>query len=227
MSHDLRDDYLAAYRRSVATPKGVQSNNLGAVLDRAAAMEADPPRQARWAASALVFKISTVVLLGTGLGYLTVRTTAAPSTKNTERASATAPAPRSDGALTTPPPPPATEPIVAAPPARPADPAPPRRAKPAPATPKPAAEDPLRQELLLLEAAQTHLHAGRIERATQSLREHARRFPQGTLATERTAWRAIIACAGEGPQPKAAARSFLLTHGDSPLGAKVKAECKL
>ena len=97
-------------------------------------------------------------------------------------------------------------------------------------TPKPepqAAADRLREELALLEGAQQHLRDGKIAQANRALREHARRFPQGTLSVERSAWSAIAACSGSGPQPKAAARSFILTHEDTPLGAKVKVECGL
>ena len=65
---DLRNDYLAAYRRSVQSPTGVREANLQAVLERAAAID-DEPAPARWAASALVLKLTTVVVLGSGLGW--------------------------------------------------------------------------------------------------------------------------------------------------------------
>lgn len=224
MTRDVRDDYLAAYRRSVSTPSGVQQANLSAVLERAAALEAEPAPRARWAAAGLVLKISTVAVLTAGLGYAALRPstdpvpTVAPEVE--PRAEAVPPAP--------PPTPRSAPPKTPAP--RPVEAPAPRPTRAEPQRPTVAAASPadlLRQELALLEAAQRHLDAGRHQAASASLAEHARRFPQGALATERAAWRAIVACAGSSAQPRAAARSFILTHGDTPLAAKVKQACDL
>ena len=40
MTADPRNDYLAAYRRSVESPPGARENNLQAVLERAGQLEA-------------------------------------------------------------------------------------------------------------------------------------------------------------------------------------------
>lgn len=234
MTADPRNDYLAAYRRSVESPGGVQDANLQAVLERAGHAEAAQATPTRWAASALIIKFTTVALVTTGLGWGAVSvfsddaplpsakavvspqpapTPAAPP-RSTQRSKASAVVP------VVPPAAPALEPVAAAP----------STPRVRTVTPKPepqAAADRLREELALLEGAQQHLRDGKIAQANQALREHARRFPQGTLSVERSAWSAIAACSGSGPQPKAAARSFILTHEDTPLGAKVKVECDL
>lgn len=235
MTADPRNDYLAAYRRSVESSTEIRDANLAAVLERSGHAEAAEATPTRWAASALIIKFTTVALVTTGVGWGAVSVFAgdipppAPTEfASAERASTAAtpapPAQRSRAAALAPSPPPsepALEPAAAPPPAAP-------RARNVPAKPKPrAAADRLGEELALLENAQQHLRDGKIAQADQALREHARRFPQGTLSVERSAWRAIAACAGSGPQPKAAARSFVLTHEDTPLGAKVKVECDL
>lgn len=220
---DPRHDYLAAYRRSIETPGGVRADNLQAVLDRAAAIE-ETPEPARWAAAVLVFKIGSVAILGAGLGWAglqAIEPSAEPPAAVVEVA---------EHSEAPPPPRPAPSPAVAATvPTPEPDPVVPAVIRPTrvASKPKPEAADQLREELALLESARAHLRAGRRTEAAQSLSEHARRFPQGNLSTERSAWRAIVACSGTGSQPQAAARSFILTHGDTPLAAKVKAECKL
>lgn len=234
MTADPRNDYLAAYRRSVESPSGVRDANLQAVLERAGHVEAAQGTPTRWAASALIIKFTTVALVTTGLGWGAVSvlsddapqpTTKAVASDQPALTPAAAPRPtqRSKASAVVPvapPTAPALEPVSATPSA------PRSRA----VTPKPepqAAADRLREELALLEGAQQHLRDGKIAQANQALREHARRFPQGTLSVERSAWSAIAACSGSGPQPQAAARSFVLTHEDTPLGAKVKVECGL
>lgn len=235
MTADPRNDYLAAYRRSVESPPGARENNLQAVLERAGQLEAAEPAPARWAASALILKLTTVALVTTGLGWgaVSVLSEDAPQ----PAVNAVTPAPE-----VTQPAPPARAASLASPATiskpEPAAPTPQPIAVPETAprhptvAPKPeskpeAAADRLREEIALLDSAQRHLAAGHIAQADRVLREHARRFPRGTLSLERSAWSAIAACSGSGPQPKAAARSFILTHADTPLGAKVKAECDL
>lgn len=224
---DPRQDYLAAYRRSTASPPGTRESNLRAVLDRAAALDDPPAQPARWAAALLVLKITTVTVLSGGVGWALVTAlsddaTAPPSpvsvAETPEAPPAAPPAVRPAAAVVSPP----LEVVEEAPPTE----APVRRARPVVRTTDTVADE-LREELALLEAAQSYLRAGQHSKATASLREHARRFPQGALSTERSAWRAIVACSSAGSQPQAAARSFILTHGDTPLAAKVKAECNL
>ncbi len=236
MTADPRHDYLAAYRRSVESSVQVRDANLQAVLQRANRVDAVQAGPTRWAASALfikVIKVTTVAVATTGLGWgavsvlskdarpPVVTTTSAPATPTPVPAPLPPswPAQRSKTAAVIPTPPP-DEPTPIVTPAS----APRVHAT----TPKPeAAADRLREEIALLESAQQHLAAGRVAQADRALRDHAHRFPQGTLSIERSAWSAIAACSGSGPQPKAAARSFILTHGDTPLGAKVKVMCGL
>lgn len=224
---DPRQDYLAAYRRSTASPPETRASNLRAVLDRGAAIDDVPAQPARWAAALLVLKITTVTVLSGGVGWGVV----------TALWDDAAPPPSPVSVAETPDAPPVVPPVVrpaaaaGIPSAEPVEEprleeAPVRRARPNPSATDTVADE-LREELALLEAAQSHLRAGQHSKATASLREHARRFPQGALSTERSAWRAIVACSSGGSQPQAAARTFVLTHGDTPLAAKVKAECKL
>lgn len=236
MTADPRNDYLAAYRRSVDSSTEIRDANLAAVLERAGHVAAVEPATTRWAASALIIKFTTVALVTTGLGWGAVSVLSddsppppPPPAPVAVAAAQPTPAPtstphRAQGSRATtvaPMPPPsesAPEPLLAVPSA-------PRVHTVAP---EPLADDDrLREELALLEDAQQHLRSGEIGQANRALREHARRFPQGTLWVERSAWSAIAACSGAGPQPKAAARSFILTHEDTPLGAKVKVECGL
>jgi len=235
MTADPRHDYLAAYRRSVESSTEVRDANLQAVLERSGRVGADAATGTRWAASALIIKFTTVALVTTGLGWgvVAVLSDDAPSPAPTVVAAAVpapAPAPNPHPAAQKAAAAPATVPVAVVPAPEPVT------ATPAAAAvrvqgrtqPEPqAADDRLREELALLGDAQQHLRDGRIAEANSALREHARRFPQGTLSVERSAWRAIAACSGSGPQPKAAARSFILTQEDTPLSAKVKSECGL
>ncbi|MEM6296152.1 MAG: hypothetical protein AAGA54_33075 [Myxococcota bacterium] len=226
---DERTDYLAAYRRSAATPPGVREDNLAAIYERAAAIdEEEAAPRTRWAASALVLKISTAALLTTGVGVAVAMSQREPTPEPV--ASAAAPSPSAPVATAVPRPPAAPKEVTAEP-AQPEPvplqaPAPTPRARKKPSAPQ-TSPDQLEQELTLIESAREHLEAGRRDDARRSLREHARRFPAGTLATEREAWAAIVQCGGESSQPRAAARSFVLTHEDTPLAAKVKRACKL
>ncbi len=228
--NDERTDYLAAYKRSVATPPGVREDNLAAIYDRAAAIEDEraAPRT-RWAASVLVLKISTAAVLTTGIG-VAVATAVSGASSESE---SVAVAPTVEPARLAPAPakPMAPASAVATPnavePAPVATPTPPVRPRVKPSVPAVAPADQLEQELALIEAARGHLEVGKRDAARRSLREHARRFPAGTLAAERDAWTAIVQCGSESAQPRAAARSFILTHGDTPLAAKVKNACGL
>jgi hypothetical protein len=56
------------------------------------------------------------------------------------------------------------------------------------------ASDGLAEEVEILSRAQTELHAGSVAGALQTLEEHARRFPRGTLAPERRAARIQALC---------------------------------
>ncbi len=226
------NDYLAAYRRSVSTPAGVRGRNLQAVLERAGRIHAlEEPQRPRRAASALVLKITTIAVLTAGAGWGAMRAFSSPVPAGRPHVADAVRAPVVSAAAPAPsvPPLPAVRPArVSAEPSAPAPPATVRAPSKTSSTPTAeTAADRLREEVALLELARTHLDTGRLDDARSALRRHARLFPHGTLAEERSAWSAIVSCSRGGTQPTAAARSFLLTHGGTPLAARVKAECGL
>jgi len=65
---------------------------------------------------------------------------------------------------------------------------------PAAVTRRASERDPLTEELLLLRRAQAARRAHRYASALAALREHQRRFPEGTLASERDVARALTLC---------------------------------
>jgi RNA polymerase sigma-70 factor (ECF subfamily) len=81
-------------------------------------------------------------------------------------------------------------------------------------------------EIALLSEAQKALSAGQPERALQFLDEHARTFPRGTLAEERTAARIVALCKlGRVAKAKSEAAAFLQRLPDSPLSERVRVAC--
>jgi RNA polymerase sigma-70 factor (ECF subfamily) len=80
--------------------------------------------------------------------------------------------------------------------------------------------------MALLSEAQKALSAGQPERALQFLDEHARTFPRGTLAEERTAARIVALCKlGRVAKARSEAAAFLQRLPDSPLSERVRAAC--
>lgn len=104
----------------------------------------------------------------------------------------------------------------------------PPTAAPTPA-PTPTSLDELPAETALLRRAQAALTLHTVAAAREALDaldEHARRFPEGTLAEERDATRALALCvAGRVEAAQSAARSFLAAHPSSPLAHRVRAAC--
>lgn len=95
--------------------------------------------------------------------------------------------------------------------------------------PAPAASSAdLDAEIQLLRQARQELQAGQFSQALESLGEHARRFPQGVLASERQASVAIALCrSGQLTTGKARASHYLKRNPKSPLADRVRTSCKL
>jgi len=100
------------------------------------------------------------------------------------------------------------------------------------ADPTPAAEIPLtpttlEAETRLVRAGVSALHSGDAVRAIAVFDEHARLFPNGALAEERSAERVValgdLRRCGEA---RPAIASFLRDHPSSPLAARVRAVCE-
>lgn len=100
------------------------------------------------------------------------------------------------------------------------------RPRPTTAAAAPASADDLASETALLAKAHGALGAGRYDDALAVTSEHARRFPKGSLSTERQAIRAIALCAaGRKPEGRAEAGS-LLDRSGTPLGDRIAAACR-
>jgi hypothetical protein len=81
-------------------------------------------------------------------------------------------------------------------------------------------------ETRLLRRADEALRSGQPAMALDLLDEHARTFPQGVLAEERSAERVTTLCAlGRTGEARAEAERFLTTTPDSPLASQVRASC--
>ncbi len=84
----------------------------------------------------------------------------------------------------------------------------------------------LADENRLLGLARTALIRDQPERALARLATHAKRFPDGVLAQERQALRAVALCeAGHHDRGAAAARSFLAAHPGAALASRVRSTC--
>lgn len=92
--------------------------------------------------------------------------------------------------------------------------------------PAPVPSDTLAEENRLLGRARAALIAESPEQALTLLREHARRFPDGVLAQERQALRAVALCeAGHEGEGTKAARAFLRAHPQAALARRVRSAC--
>lgn len=95
---------------------------------------------------------------------------------------------------------------------------------PAPAEPAPGST--LAEENRLLKQARAALVDAKPEQALARLGEHARRFPDGVLAEEREALRAVALCeAGREADGDAAAQAFLREHPQAALAERVRSAC--
>ncbi|MEE9386561.1 MAG: hypothetical protein V3V08_24360 [Nannocystaceae bacterium] len=85
-----------------------------------------------------------------------------------------------------------------------------------------------RRELVLMGRARAALSRGDHVEARARLADHEREFPGGVLATEREAWLAQSRCTARlTDEGRAAARTFLRDHPESPLRAQLEAACEL
>lgn len=92
--------------------------------------------------------------------------------------------------------------------------------------PAPALGSTLAAENRLLARARAALIDEQPERALTLLGEHAQRFPQGVLAEERQALRAVALCeAGRTTEGQLAARAFLREHPQATLAERVRGTC--
>lgn len=95
-------------------------------------------------------------------------------------------------------------------------------------TPSRVAANTLEAELQLLGKAQSALKSGQPSEALRALDEHARRFPSGVLAAERTGVRPIALCqAGRLDEGRNAARSYLRLVPNSVLSNRIRVACQL
>jgi outer membrane protein assembly factor BamD (BamD/ComL family) len=85
---------------------------------------------------------------------------------------------------------------------------------------------PIAVETSLVRGADEALRAGDAARALALLEEHARRFPHGILAEERSAERVSALCKlGRIDDARVEANQFLAATPDSPLSTSVRASC--
>lgn len=91
-----------------------------------------------------------------------------------------------------------------------------------------SAASTLLAERKLIGAAQIAIRNQDYSRARSLLRQHKNQFPQGILAPERDAARAIALCLNQDEDAgTAAGRAFLKAHKNSPLAQRVKSVCGL
>lgn len=86
----------------------------------------------------------------------------------------------------------------------------------------------LGQELALIQQARQALLQHAPARATESLREHGKKFPKGAMAQERRALLAIAACEGnDRAAGRQRAEAFLGKHPTAALADRVRTACGL
>lgn len=83
------------------------------------------------------------------------------------------------------------------------------------------------EELQLIERALQALNDHELERADRELREHAKRFPSGTLVEERLGLQVLVACSrGDALAAEPLRARFLEMAPESPLAAKIARACQ-
>lgn len=86
----------------------------------------------------------------------------------------------------------------------------------------------LEAELEIVGRAQGALKSGQPNEALRALDEHARRFPSGVLALERSGVRTVALCqAGRLEEGRAAALSYLRLAPNSVLSKRIRVACQL
>ncbi len=95
-------------------------------------------------------------------------------------------------------------------------------------SPSHASSSTLEAELGIVGRAQKSLKSGQPGEALRALDEHARRFPSGVLAVERSGVRTVALCqAGRLDEGRAAARSYLRLVPNSVLSKRIRIACRL
>lgn len=90
----------------------------------------------------------------------------------------------------------------------------------------PSTVEDLQAELMLIKRAREARQAGRHADGLAALAEHARRFPQGTLADERRVMKAELLCAsGRTKDARALVRRFLEQRAGSALAGRMGGVC--
>jgi hypothetical protein len=86
----------------------------------------------------------------------------------------------------------------------------------------------LEAEMQLVTRAQKALKSGQPGEALRALDEHARRFPSGVLALERSGVRTVALCqAGRVDEGRTAARSYLRLVPNSMMSKRIRIACRL
>ncbi|MCX4246859.1 hypothetical protein [Paraliomyxa miuraensis] len=89
-----------------------------------------------------------------------------------------------------------------------------------------ASADALRAEIAIIKRATKALEDGRHDDGLAALREHAERFPRGTMTDERAVLRAELLCAaGRTEESRAAVEAFLREHAGSALAGRMRHAC--
>lgn len=87
--------------------------------------------------------------------------------------------------------------------------------------------DDLEAELALIKRATEAKKAGRYADGLAALREHAKRFPRGIMADERTVLKAELFCAaGRVQEADALVEEFLRAHAGSALAGRMRNVCR-
>jgi outer membrane protein assembly factor BamD (BamD/ComL family) len=82
------------------------------------------------------------------------------------------------------------------------------------------------EELAILVRAHAAFRAHDLDATLAALDEHARRFPHGVLAEERSSQRVLALCAaGRSTEARAAAERFLRDYPESPMASRVRGAC--
>lgn len=195
------------------------------------------------AATAVTAKLGLAAKIGIGVvavalaggGAAVLRTTSESAEPTPPRSAPATPAPQPSAPSPALPPPIAT--ATPAPTAEPSSPAAPsvsaesaRPPAPRPSAPEPAAipsKNDLAEETRLLGEAQAALGAGRPTDALAALDAHAAQFPQGALALERRALRAMALCAsGRATEGRSEAQVIEARMPGSPLAKRVAEACR-
>jgi hypothetical protein len=227
LAPDARE-LLAAYRRDRPGPHG-RARNWPAVRSRLEP-RAEPrhPFSFAWWFGGLALALAAVVLLLVHALFVAWQATRVASAAPPEASDAIVDAPAVVQSVTTTEVAPAVAPapMPALAPQEPAPPLPLQRPRAATPAIDPAPQpDTSSDELVLVAAARTAIRDGEWKPALADLDEHARRFPSGVLAEERSALRAIVLCRSGAADARTAVLAFNSSYPGSHHHRSIKAAC--